>query len=907
MADRKTKVTLSVQMQQYIDGMQKAAQATRETGTESEKLAQKKEAFDLLGKTALIAGGAMAAGLGVAVAKFAEFDQAMSNVQAATHESSENMELLRQASLDAGASTVFSATESANAVEELAKAGISTADILSGALAGSLDLAAAGELGVARAAEIAATTLQQFGLEGSEAGHVADVLAAGAGKAMGSVEDLAQGMKFVGPIAASMGVSLEETAGTLALFAQQGIIGEQAGTSLRGMLSSLTSPSAQARKELEALGIQLYDAEGNFMGLQNAAGQMSKAYAGMTGEARDASLGILFGNQQITAATALYQAGAEGVGEWTDAVNDSGYAAETAAIKLDNLAGDWEALGGAADTALITMGEAADGPLRALVQGLTGVIDKFNELPEGAQQAVFWVGAVGSAGALAFGSYLTLVPKMAEFKRSLDVLGPSAATASRHIGTIAKLGGGALVGFTAAAAGGMLLQDFLRSLGQESEVTANKVKMAQSAVMLFDGTAANLTGQSNVKIAAEQVRGLGDTLDGLRTQLGPNTLVTVEKLGSELGKLAANDLPAAQGQFRMLAEEAGLSEAQQSKLLDRMGPYKKALTEVATEQNRSVDAQSLLTMALGDGSSATEVQTESLEELQGVARNTETDVNALADAIRGFGSAQFDTERATIAFYDAFAGLDSILKDGKGSLDVTTEAGRSTRSAMLDAAQSTNDWAASVAFMGGTTAEVQAVLEDGRQRIINTRIALGDTEEAAREYADQLVSTPATVATQVQLNGLADAANRMNEFVRTYDGRTVTLKLNADASQLNGRVYGGLVNRGEGRADGGAIYGPGGPREDKVGPFWLSPGEHILDAGDVDKMGGQHAVYAFREGLHSGGSTTAAAASFSLDGGHITGSLVIGGDGLARIVDGRISLAENKRAVTASTSRRAGA
>jgi TP901 family phage tail tape measure protein len=79
---------------------------------------------------------------------------------------------------------------------------------------------------------------------------------------MGSVEDLANGLKFVGPVAASMGVSLEETTGVMALFAQQGIIGEQAGTSLRGVLSSLTAPSAQARSEIERLGLSIYDSEG---------------------------------------------------------------------------------------------------------------------------------------------------------------------------------------------------------------------------------------------------------------------------------------------------------------------------------------------------------------------------------------------------------------------------------------------------------------------------------------------------------------------------------------------------------------------------------------------------------------------------------------------------------------------
>ena len=246
---RTVKVDLIANVNGYIAGMDRAAGATRAMANDSVvRLAQQRQAFDRLGRTALAVGVIAAAGVAIAVARFAEFDEAMSNVNAVTQETSENMGLLRDAALDAGGRTVFTATEAANAVEELGKAGISTADILAGALDGSLDLAASGQLEVARAAEIAATTMKQFGLAGTDTAHVADVLSAGAGKALGSVEDLAQGLKFVGPVAASMNVSLEETVGTLALFADQGLIGEQAGTSLRGVLSSLTSPSSLAAK-----------------------------------------------------------------------------------------------------------------------------------------------------------------------------------------------------------------------------------------------------------------------------------------------------------------------------------------------------------------------------------------------------------------------------------------------------------------------------------------------------------------------------------------------------------------------------------------------------------------------------------------------------------------------------------
>ena len=199
------------------------------------------------GRFALVA----AAGLGAMVVKAANFEQAMSNVAAATHESETSMRALREAALAAGASTQFSASEAAGAIENLAKAGVATADILGGGLQGALDLAAAGQLEVADAAEFTATALTQFQLAGTEATHVADLLAAGAGKAQGEVADMALALSYAGVPAANLGVSIEETAGSIALFAKNGIIGERAGTTLRGMLSSLTSPSKIAAKTME--------------------------------------------------------------------------------------------------------------------------------------------------------------------------------------------------------------------------------------------------------------------------------------------------------------------------------------------------------------------------------------------------------------------------------------------------------------------------------------------------------------------------------------------------------------------------------------------------------------------------------------------------------------------------------
>lgn len=782
MAERVVRVTLSAQVAEYKKGMQEAAQATRTAGTEAEKLTQQRQAFELMGRTMFAAGGVMAAGLGLAVAKFSQFDEAMSHVQASTHESAENMDLLRDAALEAGASTVFSATESANAIEELAKAGLSTSDILGGALTGSLDLAAAGGLGVAQAAGIAATTLQQFRLSGNQASHVADLLAAGAGKAMGDVTDLSGALNQTGLVANQFGLSVEETVGTLSAFASAGMLGSDAGTSMRTMLLRLANPTGEVKELMAELGIEAYDAQGKFIGLAGLAGELETSLEGMTDAQRDQTLAMVFGQDAIRGANILLREGKAGIQEWTRAVDDQGYAAETAAMRLDNMKGDLEALGGAFDTAMIGMGAAADGPGRFFIQMLTEMVDGFNELPAGAQQATFWVGAVGAAAAIAGGAYLLAVPKIVEYRAAVELLGPTAQRASRALGALARAGAiGATLGI--AVYGIESLADMIaKELLPSAEQIDNKMRSAKSGVDLF-AAALNSEGIKNTKQAGELLGNLGKQLDAVAKSEWWNpasisgTAVTVSK---SLAQMARDDLPKAQAQFRKLAEDANLTDEQMSTFIMTNSELQDALTAAATAAGLGSEAQDLLSVAMGDASSSTSTQTSALEELQGVAVDTESDVNALADAIRNFGSAAFDTERAAIDFHGAFLDLDEALADGAGSLDVVTEAGQNTRSAMLDVAQSTNDYAASVAAMGGSTEEVQGILDAGRQKIIDTRIALGDTEEAARQYADQLIATPETIASQVSLNGVAEAQGAIDRFVTANNGKQIRLRVTAD-------------------------------------------------------------------------------------------------------------------------------
>src|SRR5690606_18411973 len=210
-----------------------------------------KRDLDQLATTAGLFGAALVGVAGAAIYAAAKFDKQMSEVSAVAGATSEQMDELRQAALDAGEATVFSATEAAQAEAELAKAGISAADILGGALTGALDLAAAGSLDLAQAAEIAAAAMNTFDLKGQDVGHIADVLAAAANKSSAGVEDLGQGLQQVGLIAAQVDLTLEETVGLLAAFADRGLKGSDGATSLKTALLRLAAPTGKAKEMMD--------------------------------------------------------------------------------------------------------------------------------------------------------------------------------------------------------------------------------------------------------------------------------------------------------------------------------------------------------------------------------------------------------------------------------------------------------------------------------------------------------------------------------------------------------------------------------------------------------------------------------------------------------------------------------
>lgn len=308
--------------------------------------------------------------LGSAVNAVVNFDQALANVRALGGEYRANIDALGEAARNLGPQFGVGASEALKAVEALAKAGVSAADILAGGLEGALALSAAGTLEVGAAAEIAASALTQFKLQGEDLTRVADLLASGSLNAQGSVQDLGAALNQSGLVAASFGIPVEEAVAALSSFASAGLIGSDAGTSFKTMLQSLVPRSKEAADKMAELGLNFFDAQGQFIGLEGVAGQLQQALAGLSEEQQQAALKTIFGSDAVRAATVLYEQGAEGIQRWTDTVSQSGVAGQVASDNLNSLSGSFRKASAAWEGFVLSI-ENGQGVISTVLRSIT--------------------------------------------------------------------------------------------------------------------------------------------------------------------------------------------------------------------------------------------------------------------------------------------------------------------------------------------------------------------------------------------------------------------------------------------------------------------------------------------------------------------------------------------------------
>ncbi|WP_025698102.1 phage tail tape measure protein, partial [Paenibacillus forsythiae] len=340
--------------------------------------------------------GAAYAGMSIAIAAVitkavqtaAAFEQSMQNVKAITEAVGEEFDDLRQNAIKLGAQTKFSASQAADAMAELGQAGFKTKEIIA-AMPGVLSLAAAGNVDLATTADIASSILRGFGLQATETSLVVDVLAKSSIDTNASVTDLGMAMKYVAPVAAAMGLSIEETTAAVGELSNAGIKGEQAGTSLRAILLALASPSKEAAFYMDRLGVSIKDSAGNIVPLSNLIGQLTSVWGRLTQAQQADVAATLVGREAASGFIALIEAGQGSLVKYTESLQGAGGTAErVAGTQMDTLKGSVDNMTSALESAGITVGDMFLPAVREATEGITALLTGFTELDPAAQKSI---------------------------------------------------------------------------------------------------------------------------------------------------------------------------------------------------------------------------------------------------------------------------------------------------------------------------------------------------------------------------------------------------------------------------------------------------------------------------------------------------------------------------------------
>lgn len=503
------KMTLDISnFVQQLDLAQSQAQKLAQTQSKGWDLGNK---LTSMGKTLTTGLTLPLAGIAAASIKVGnEFQYQMSRVQAISGATGSELEKMKGQAVQLGASTAFSAKEAAGGMENLASAGFTVNEIMN-AMPGVLDLAAVSGGDVAASSEAMATSLRAFGLEASDAGHVANIFAKAAADTNAETGDMAEAMKYVAPVAHAMGLSIEETAASIGIMSDAGIKGSQAGTTLRGALTRLAKPTKAMQKSMDELGVSFYDAEGNMIPLKDQIGLLKKATAGLTQEEKNRHLTTLYGQQSLSGMLALLDAGPEKLEKMTMGLkNSSGAAEEMAKTMQNNLKSQIEQMFGAMESAAIIIQQILEPALSKLVVGITNLIEKFvNMSPLGQKMVVIFAGMVAALGPLLVivGTAITTFIKL---KVAFTLLGPAA------VGLMGKISL-AIGGFYALVAIFMILYT-------KSETFRNAVNWLASALK-------------------DVLAGAVKFIVGLFTNFGPTMEKAWEglkKFGSSIGELFGN-------------------------------------------------------------------------------------------------------------------------------------------------------------------------------------------------------------------------------------------------------------------------------------------------------------------------------------------------------------------------------
>lgn len=539
---------------------------------------------------------AIGRGLKSAITESMNFEQQMANVKAVSGSTGEEMKKLSELAVNMGETTKYSSVEAGKGIEELIKAGVGLTDIINGGLDGALNLATAGELELGEAAEIASTALNAFKADHLSVADAANILSGAANASATDVRELKYGLSASSAVAAGAGMTFKDTATTLAVFAQNGLKGSDAGTSLKTMLMRLNPTTKEAYNKMADLGLitynaqagfdflvqngitpasrsvgdievalekyvmktegvkkwndkcdttfrelatssaflssKFYDQQGHIQSLENISGTLHESMKGLTDQQRSMALETLFGSDAVRGATILFKEGANGVNSMWDAMSKV-TAADVAATKIDTLKGRLTLLDSAFSTMKKTIGDALAPVVSVFVAGLQKLVDGFNALPGPVQKAIAITGGI----VLALTAIATVIGVVLAAV-GMVVSGIGSLAVAMGVATAATSVTGAVLGILAAALGPVAIALGVVAAAVGVGVLAYKgyQKATEDSIASVDRFATNTEGKvssSTKKVLSEYFK-LSDGIRQKLTEIRLNHEVITEEQSQKL-------------------------------------------------------------------------------------------------------------------------------------------------------------------------------------------------------------------------------------------------------------------------------------------------------------------------------------------------------------------------------------
>ena len=386
-------------------------------------------------------------GVGTAALKVGmDFEAGMSEVAALSGATGSDLAKLEGVAREMGATTKYSATEASEALKYMALAGWDTEQMAAG-LGPSLYLAGAAGMELGTATDIVTDTMSMFGMEAQEATKMTDMLAYAQANSNTDVEQLGEALKYSGAAANAMGYDLADTVAILGTFADQGLKGSAAGTTMTAMFRDMKKATKDGAMEIGEHSVAVVDAEGNYRDMAEILADVEFATKDMTVAERDAALGAIFGTQAIKGVNMVMEAGTDTLKEFEGGIRDSdGAAKDMYDTMQDNLKGSIDEMKSALEEAGLALSETLIPMVRSAAEWVTKLAGKFSALSPETQENIVKFGLLAAA----IGPTLVLIGKVA------TGVGALAGLFSTITGALATVTSGtvAAAGATGTLAGG---------------------------------------------------------------------------------------------------------------------------------------------------------------------------------------------------------------------------------------------------------------------------------------------------------------------------------------------------------------------------------------------------------------------------------------------------------------------